>query len=158
MVAIASTYPGTRRRKCLCGNWFSVRPEQDRYCSKPCALADSWNTLVAGESHYRREMAAREAARGSTKRVTPIRAVWAPDTSTFSGGQYSGSAAQAQYYPAPQQARSHHVQSGNQTHVRAGTRSLRRMQSTMHLLSLARSQPVHPVGTMSSASFHYVSR
>ncbi|KAH9936595.1 uncharacterized protein B0H18DRAFT_327188 [Fomitopsis serialis] len=104
-----SRRPNTRRKQCLCGNWFSVKPERDRYCSKACALVDSWNTLVAGESHYRREMAARETMRAvSAKRVASSRTLRTPEvTAAITVGQYSGPADQASHYGAFDKAGSH---------------------------------------------------
>lgn len=150
----APNRPKYRRKQCLCGAWFRVAPDRDRYCSKPCAIADSWNTLVAGKSHYRQEMKAREAVRtvsakrvASTKRVPPPPVI--PAT-IYPIQQYSGYPAHAQFHVVP--ASTPHVQQGDQGYFQTGVRHLRRVPSMMHLASLARAHPAHPTNAFFPSS------
>lgn len=145
----APALPKNRRKQCLCGAWFRVIPDRDRYCSKPCALTDSWNTLVEGKSHYRQEMKAREAVRTvSAKRAASIKRVPPPPvipTTTFPVQQYKGHAAHAYFHVVTSP---HDDQNYSQT----GARQLRRVPSLMHLASLARAHPAHPTNVFFPAS------
>ncbi|EPS97553.1 hypothetical protein FOMPIDRAFT_1052325 [Fomitopsis schrenkii] len=150
--AHAPTRPKNRRKQCLCGTWFRVTPDRDRYCSKPCALVDSWNTLVAGKSHYRQEMKAREAVRTvSAKRVASVKRVPPPPVipaTIYPVPQHSG---HAPHVVVATQASSPRVQ-GDQSCFQTGVRHLRRVPSMMHLASLARAHPAHPTNAFYPAS------
>lgn len=152
----APARPKNRRRQCLCGTWFRVIPDRDRYCSKPCALADSWNTLVAGKSHYRQEMKAREAVRTvSAKRVASTKRVPPPPVTPamiYPIPPYNGYPTHVQLHAVTAPVSTPYVRQDNPGHFHTGARQLRRVPSMMHLASLARAHPAHPTNALFPSS------